>query len=334
MFIKQIEEVPMGMDKYEISGRSQSGLVRNSVYAVAFWFVTITFIFMSFYGEMDITFALIDLFFLVLSILVTYQVFQNLKIKTVTLDEDGIYYEIGEKTKWSFKWIEIQTLMSDSFSGKAPRIGFTLKVNDKWHSVNNRDDLGNKEQLKEAFRFGVKRSLPLGVKIVDANGWAQDIFTEDTLEKGKEYFQKFKGKWNNSKKPAQISKELMKYFGGGLFLISLILFAIGLLIDEINFLAWIFFVIGILFSIIFYYNLRVTLTEIWFDDEGIKMRFFSKPEMRLGWKNVLNVTAINETGYITIVSDNIGGGSGGGFPEEVCEAIKYIYALKLKRDKK
>ena len=322
------------MDRYEIKGRTGSGLAIFGAYSVLMWFVIIIFLFLTLNEPFDILLILADLFFLGFSILLSYQVVQNLRIKTVTLDENGICYKIGKKTKWSFKWIEIQTLMSDSFSGKAPRIGFTLKVRDKWHSVNNRDDLGNKDQLKKAFRFGVERALPLGVKIVDSNGWAQDIFTEDTLELSIQYYQKYKGQWNVSSKPAELSKQILLYFGGGLLLISFVLFIIGYFFDDLNFLAWTILILGILFSCALYYNLLVTITEIWFDDEGVKMKFFTSKVIQLSWSEVVNVITINKTGLIGVAGKNRSGWNGGGFPEDVCEAVKYIYALEKKKDKK
>lgn len=250
----------------------------------------------------------------------------KLRKKRLEIDDRGARFFVSGKPKWELSWPDMESVISCRMRGRYPRIGFAMKAGEKYHHVNDRDHLGTKEELKEAFRILVKKSAVLDIPIEDENRWAQDIIRL-IPRKVPVPDSEMEGRWYDTLDRYYLVKSGLKHFVypvaalGVLLIILSLRFSSGLLILGVSFLL-----IVILALVSMPHTLKMSMTQVWFDSHRLKMRFAARQETSAQWSEIIELKTNPERGHIT-VSWTKGMGGEGKFPQRVCSAVGTRFAL-------
>ncbi len=303
----------------EYTGRATGGIGMDIIWGViAFIGTFVTFLAIN---KSDLLQLLFLLFFCFVSgILIIHLFFFALVRKKLVVNDKGVFLYRGKKIAKKEYWKDIKRIASMSFgipqySGN----GFIIQGKRKI-VVNDRDTIDPMEILQTAFKEIAVYAIGKGIKVEDCLGWARDIAKWN--EKPEEYM----GKWYRVK-----GRNKKWVYTMGIFtVIGISLSFLGFGVFQIpygNLILYAGIIIGI-FSLIMFliaiYAIQVVPIAIYFDDNGIKMRFISEEESRIPISHIRNVRCFECSGYITICTNKQKCYSGN-VDKDLCKALEIFF---------
>lgn len=252
-------------------------------------------------------------------------------MKTLEVDDLGVRLFIGSKKEWDIPWSAIDSVGSSSVPGRYPRVGFSIVSAGKGHSVNDRDQMGNRNELEQAFEIIVRKATTYNIDINDTLGWATDVLPTDYIEYKQRLFAHGKEKWHDTGQRGAFDNVFLY------FILSFLVVGVGILIllpgSEFQIWGYMLLVQPMIFLPIILLIYLSSIASIWFDDTGIVLRFPRGNDKVIRWGDIKNIGANPRTGYIGISTFSGKGWAGFKFQEDVCEAIQVHFSAFEKRRK-
>ncbi len=236
--------------------------------------------------------------------------------KRLVVNDAGVFLYVGKKLRKKEYWNDIKMVASSYFPGKYPRTGFFV-IGNKKLDINDRDVFGPVDILKEAFIEIASMAAERGIDVDDPLGWAPGIGNIKKIEP-----EDYQGKWHRVNLKNYLSgiylMVVLTLIGAIIIMIGIFLHSDFLLTSGVT-----IFIISLIFLAIVLVLYFISPTEIYFDKNGLRMRF-RKKEKKFQWFELSGVQCLGNMGT-TLLMLKSGKSYRVTLEKNTCQALKRIW---------